>query len=488
MVPNVSKSGTSFKGAAAYYLHDKREEGEQVRDTSERVAWTATRGLATDNPELAMRIMAATAMDQDRLKAEAGIKQTGRKSPNSVYAYSLAWHPDETGKIGRAEMLRAADESIRALGAEGHQAVIVAHNDERHAHVHVILNRVSPENGKMLSSSNDFRKLDTWALAYRKERGEEHLYCPARAKKAEAIQRRKDGEEVEFVRGDKATPRSMAKDFNGVKSASNDNVAKAVRDQQKSLNGKLVGAGKDMHKRHSNQWEDLSKNYKAGKTKIYDSADQDIKATILSVREQYRPTWRILYREQWIENKAFERREKHLGGKIENAISAVVHARKLDPDSSKGFMRQAFNFLTSKKARAAALQKLHSIEQRELTSAQREEIGAAIHGLKEARGSSLKVHRSTFNADRVALIERQAQEKSELKKKWSQRSKEQSRAFDRQRRRSQAKEPTAKPDRMAQEARERFSKGKARGDFKAASEGRKMGRSGGRSRSRTRKR
>lgn len=485
MVPNVAKTGTSFKGAAAYYLHDKREEGEQVRTTSERVAWTATRGLATDDPELAIKIMAATAMDQNRLKAEAGVKQTGRKSPNSVYAYSLAWHPDETGKIDRAEMLRAADESIRALGAEGHQAIIIAHNDEPQAHVHVILNRVSPETGKMLSSSNDFRKLDSWALAYRKERGEEHLYCPTRAKKAEAIQKRKNGEEVEFVRGDKTTPRSMAKDFESARSASNDNTAKKVRDQQKSLNQKLARDGKDMHKRHSSQWEELSENYKTGKSQIYADTDQDVKATIKSVKEQYRPTWRVLYRDQWAENKAFEKREKHIGGKIENAISAVVHARKLDPDSSKGFMRQAFNFLTSQKARAAALQKLHSIEQRELTSAQREEIGAAIHGLKEARGSSLKVHRSTFNADRVALIERQAQEKDELKKKWSQRSKEQSRAFDKQRRQAQAKKSTAKPDRMAQEARERFSKGKERGEFKAASEGRKTG---GRSRSRKRKR
>jgi ABC-type cobalt transport system substrate-binding protein len=429
--------------------------------------------------------MAATAMDQDRLKREAGVKQTGRKSPNSVYAYSLAWHPDETGKIGRAEMLRAADESIRALGAEGHQAVIIAHNDEPQAHVHVILNRVSPETGKMLSGSNDFRKLDTWALAYRKERGEEHLYCPARAKKAEAIQKRKNGEEVEFVRGDKTTPRNMAKDFESARSASNDNTAKTVRDQQKTLNQNLARAGKDMHKRHSDQWEQLSKDYKAGKAKIYKQADKDIKATIESVKEQYRPTWRALYRDQWGETKAFEKREKHLGGKIENAISAVVHARKLDPDSSKGFMRQAFNFLTSQKARIAALQKLHSIEQRELSAAQRQEIGAAIHGLKEARASSLKAHRSTFNADRAALIERQAQEKDELKKKWQHRSKEQSRAFDKVRRRAEAKKTSRKTERMSQEARGEFFKGKERGEFKAASQGRK---SGGRSRSRKRKR
>ena len=149
MVPNVAKAGTSFKGAFAYYLHDKRQEGESVRDTSERVGWTETRNLATRDPELAARIMAATAIDQERLKREAGIKNTGRKSANSVYAYSLAWHPDEAGKIGKAEMLRAADESLQAIGAAGRQAVIVAHTDEPHPHVHVIVNRVSMEDGRM---------------------------------------------------------------------------------------------------------------------------------------------------------------------------------------------------------------------------------------------------------------------------------------------------------------------------------------------------
>ena len=30
MVPNVAKAGTSFKGAGLYYLHDKRQDDEEV--------------------------------------------------------------------------------------------------------------------------------------------------------------------------------------------------------------------------------------------------------------------------------------------------------------------------------------------------------------------------------------------------------------------------------------------------------------------------
>ena len=41
MVPRLHAKGTSFKGASAYLLHDK------AASTSERVAWTDTRNLAT---------------------------------------------------------------------------------------------------------------------------------------------------------------------------------------------------------------------------------------------------------------------------------------------------------------------------------------------------------------------------------------------------------------------------------------------------------
>ncbi len=56
MIPHIAQRGHSFKGAGAYYLHDKKS------DTAERVLWTQTYNLPTQNPELALRVMAHTAM------------------------------------------------------------------------------------------------------------------------------------------------------------------------------------------------------------------------------------------------------------------------------------------------------------------------------------------------------------------------------------------------------------------------------------------
>lgn len=463
MVPNVTKSGTSFKGAAAYYLHDKREEGEDIRMTTERVDWTETRGLATDNPDLAIKIMAATAMDSDRLKAEAGIKNTGRKSADSVYAYSLAWHPDEAGKISKDEMLKAADATIQALGAEGHQALIIAHNDEPQPHVHVILNRVSPETGKMLTKSNDFRKLESWALEYRRERGEEHIYCPARADKAEAIQMKKDGLKVDFIRGAKSLSHDHHKAAHGA--IANDNDTRKLQDEQTRKDAQLAAKGKEMHNGHSQEWKDLSSWYAKGKDKIAGNkvagSPTPFQKVVADVKAQFKPLRSALGREQYKESKAFERRESTLLGKLENAVKAVKVAKELG-----GAQASLFNHITSSAARSATLDKLHKAQWRNLNAAQRAEVGSAIAKVRKDQKQAYKAHRGRFNTKRSDLKEKQTQDKQDLRQQWQNRKTERSRVFDVIR-----KVKTIKKDHKATPER---SRGEQRAEFnRAARAGRK---------------
>lgn len=192
MVPKIHTKGTSFKGAAAYLLHDKDRA-----DTADRVVWVETINLATRNPETAWRVMAATAMDASRLKDQAGVKKTGRQSKDAVLHISLAWSPDQTP--ARADMTAFAHRALAALKAEDRQAMIICHSDEKHPHVHLLINRVSPTDGRLLSSSKEKATLAALALAYEKEGG--MIYCKER--EANAVRR----EQGEFVRGEKDIPR-----------------------------------------------------------------------------------------------------------------------------------------------------------------------------------------------------------------------------------------------------------------------------------------
>lgn len=171
MVPKVTSSGRSFKGAARYYLHDKQA------DTSERVAFVETMNLPTDDPRRAVAHMIDTAAHANELKKTAGLKG-GRPLQKPVYTFALTWHPSESPTA--QEQLEAARESLKALGMEDRQAVIIAHKDMDHPHVHVMVNRVCPNTGRAAANSNDHLKLSQWAEDYERRRGRE--FCPERSK------------------------------------------------------------------------------------------------------------------------------------------------------------------------------------------------------------------------------------------------------------------------------------------------------------------
>lgn len=477
MVPNVTKTGSSFRGAMLYYLHDKRQEGENSRMTGDRVAWTSTRNLFSDDPDVAVKIMRATANDQDRLKAEAGVKNTGRKSDKCVYAYSIAWHPDEKAGLNRAEMERAADESLRAIGASHLQSVIVCHTDEPQPHVHVIVNRVSPEDGRMHVYSNDRIKLSQWSEAYERERG--HIWCEERVENNKRRQQNGD-----YIRTNSPTPRSLAGDYAKASDAANDNRASTMRDDLKKKIADLSGFGKKLHSRHRNEWTALSDRYQTRKKQIgerYRGPDNAFEQAKARVKEQYRPAWRELFKYQDAESRGFNKREARLMGKLENAVSAMRHAQALGRDENRNVVAAAFNFMISAKSRRDVLDARQKAERNDLSRQQGGDTKAAYAAVKDDRRSEYFDLRKTYNSDRALLIDRQDAEKAALERRWQ--------AFNQEKKRMMAvirqeqdirRKAKASPD--VQEAHEEPS---VKEDFeKAANQGRRKGR--GRSRRRTR--
>ena len=193
MVTKMSAPGRSFGGVADYCLHDRWVPGQGHPESAERVEWTETRNLATEQGDRAARIMAATAEAGPDLKRLAGGAATGRKLEKPVCHYSLNWAKEE--KPDRQEMSRAAAESLKALGMERHQALIVSHRDGQ-PHVHVIANRVDPESGKAAGLSRSKLKLSKWAERYEREQGK--IRCPERERNNK---RREAGERVVDGRG-----------------------------------------------------------------------------------------------------------------------------------------------------------------------------------------------------------------------------------------------------------------------------------------------
>jgi len=154
---------SSFAASIRYISHDTRAE------TSERVGVFELINLGGDLSSCAGEMQAtadAARMLQKRHRLEMGMRPSasGSKFEKPVYALSLSWHPDDVPSP--AHMLETARDVLKTLGFEQHQAVIVQHTEKRHAHVHIVVNLIHPETGRMAKLHYDERKLDRWAHSY----------------------------------------------------------------------------------------------------------------------------------------------------------------------------------------------------------------------------------------------------------------------------------------------------------------------------------
>lgn len=75
-----------------------------------------------------------------------------------VYHVVLSWPKGETPTDDQA--FACARHAVKSVGMEGHQYVFAIHMDTAHAHVHIAVNRVSPETFRAVYPDRDFYKLD----------------------------------------------------------------------------------------------------------------------------------------------------------------------------------------------------------------------------------------------------------------------------------------------------------------------------------------
>ena len=406
MVPDIAKKGHSFKGAFAYYLHDKRQDGEQARSTSERVAWTEVRNLAVEDPRIAQRIMIATAQRADELKAAAGVKASGRKSTQHVYAFALSWHPHEAGGLDRAEMVRAADGALAALKADHLQAVIVCHADTRHPHVHVIVNRVDPATGRMHGFSQDRETLSTWAAQYERARGV--IVTPARQEKdQERRKRAQEARERPSAPLPPSPPTPSPKPLQRAPDAKA-RVAKAVLAERQAA----------QKARHKEEWRAFTARSRARTSAIYDEAKTAMQDAAARHKADSRPGWAAYFREERKARSAFARREATLTGIVFNAIALTAHRPIRGDGSDRGALSMAFNYILDRDARARAFEAELSRAKEAASSRLKAPLDATMRTIRAQRAAALDQARKATLAERAGMIARQDAESAQMRAAW----------------------------------------------------------------------
>jgi len=128
----------SFGGLIAYLT-----EGRRDALNPDRVAWTSCRNLDGVNvPARAAQVMRAHASQHPRAE-------------KPVYHFGLSLHPAE--HLSPEQWNHVVDLLLQRLGLGRHQALVIAHRDTDHEHVHVVVNRVG-DDGRAWEKENDLVK------------------------------------------------------------------------------------------------------------------------------------------------------------------------------------------------------------------------------------------------------------------------------------------------------------------------------------------
>ena len=127
--PRHSASKTERISALLGYVRTQERE-----DGTEKCVYSGARGFLCDTDAGQMAEMLALAHEAPR-------------SRDPITHYVLSWREDEHPTKQQIE--RAVDICLAELGMEGHQVVYALHADTDHDHLHLIVNRVHPESGRV---------------------------------------------------------------------------------------------------------------------------------------------------------------------------------------------------------------------------------------------------------------------------------------------------------------------------------------------------
>lgn len=390
MIIRIQASGSSFRGAGQYYLHDKAANASMAKDekprTDERVWFTDTRNLMSTDPELAFDEMWRTADDQAYLKKAAGVRTSGRACSEPVKTLSLSWHKDDAPTP--EHMIAAADKLIQHMGWQEHQAVYVGHNDTEHRHIHIILNRVHPDTGRTLDDFRERRRAQSWALAYEKEH--QNIRCEQRELNAAEREHRAaqlDGAGQEVVRRHPA-PANDHLPHNVVLLTRPEERAFAAHEQAREKHDQTQRTDLKTEQRAEREafFKDGAKLFKATRHAVYDE-----------VRKEYAPEWRQYHKEREAAERAAEAASKtavtralHFAGRGEwdqardafddrDSVLKDV-AREFDARRAELRQRQTEDLRERQGDACDALRDIRDVQYQELLQRQRGERAAARAG------------------------------------------------------------------------------------------------------------
>ena len=446
MVPKDHGFGKSFKGVGEYLMHDKDHA-----NTNERVAGSHVHNMGTQDAETAFRVMASVALDQTRLKEQAheraqaelpeeerkAFRNSGRKSSDHVWHYSLSWAPEEAETLTKEQMIDAAKSSLAVLGkdqsknhnrrqfADEHQAVFVCHQDGEHPHVHVVVNRVHQEHGNMLSKYNDWQRFSRWAQDYEEQRGQ--VFCKQRvANNMTRDQRNLDRKNDQFkVYGQGDLPHHLTNASSTERIAANDNesLVQKMAQREREKAAALAKKGREQAEAQRQQRKALLKQYQERKAALFLELENTKRTERAKVFARFQHEQTMIIERQQTAALKFEHREHDLVGKARNIIDAVKAQWAVQNFEDRKFkLSDYYKPITGEGARLDAFRAEQHMRQRQFEIERDRALQRAVSPALLAAETQRLDARAAYAQEQARLKAEHARQDAELKAQWQQRN------------------------------------------------------------------
>lgn len=155
-IRNPKKTTSKTERITALLKYVRTPERE---DKTEKCVYSGARSFLSNTDAGQMAEMLALAHEAPR-------------SRDPISHYVLSWREDEHPTAQQIE--RAVDIVLAELGLPGHQVVYALHRDTDHDHLHLVVNRVDPESGKVTRQGLDIEALHRAVARIEHEQGWRH--------------------------------------------------------------------------------------------------------------------------------------------------------------------------------------------------------------------------------------------------------------------------------------------------------------------------
>ena len=271
-------------------------------------------------------------------------------------------------------MIRAAETTLAVLEMPNNQALLVAHRDTDCAHVHVIANRVSWEDGRAAKLTMSRLNLSRWAEGYERSRGE--IQCARRVEhnrirsQGQAVYDRESRRDAGYRREDSfgreryedgRTPQEEAQvgKQRATEQQVTDQCQASMKERRESIDVHHKQQWRELYQRQEGEREDLEATVRDQRGRMPKELDPDRKSQELEQRHVQ-------------ERAGLGRRHAHTAQLLKN-LYAAKYAHDIYKTSSNLSFRMA-----SEKGVTVAKQELRAALRSELSGENRSGGGAPV--------------------------------------------------------------------------------------------------------------